>query len=146
LNAPAPIVIAPVEASQARGGIRVEAVKVFVRALRVEAEVGVHRHEHGRRQPLVVDIELDVAPPAGDQIADTVDYQTIAAHAQDIAAHAQDIAADGHVNLIETFAERLARACLEDSRVSRARVRIEKPEALAPHAAAGGAEIILTRI
>jgi dihydroneopterin aldolase len=139
LNAPTPIVIAPAEASHARGGIRVEAVKVFVRALRVEAEVGVHRHEHGRRQPLIVDIELDVAPPAGDQIADTVDYQTIA-------AHAQAIAADGHVNLIETFAERLARACLEDSRVSRARVRVEKPEALAPHAAAGGAEIILTRI
>jgi dihydroneopterin aldolase len=139
LNAPLPIVIAPVQTSDAHGAIRIETIKVFVRELRVEAEVGVHCHEHGRRQPLIVDVELDIAPPTGDQIADTVDYQAIAAHAQAIAAH-------GHVKLIETFAEQLARACLEDSRVSRARVRVEKPEALAPHAAAGGAEIILTRI
>jgi dihydroneopterin aldolase len=47
--------------------------------------------------------------------------------------------------LIETFAERLARACLEDGRVMQARVRVEKPEALAPKAAAAGVEMILTR-
>lgn len=118
--------------------IRIEAAKVFVRAIRVEAEVGVYTHEHGRRQPLVVDVELDVAATTGDRLGDTVNYETIVAKAQAVAAH-------GHLKLIETFAERLARACLEDSRVSRARVRVEKPEALAPHAAAGGAEIILTR-
>ena len=31
--------------------------KIFVRALTVQAEIGVHRHERGRRQPLVVDVE-----------------------------------------------------------------------------------------
>ena len=118
--------------------IRVEAAKVFVRALRIEAEVGVHAHEKGRRQPLVVDVELDVAATTGDHLADTFNYEAVL-------AHAQAIVADGHFKLIETFAERLARALLDDSRVSRARVRVEKPEALAPHAAAGGAEIILTR-
>jgi dihydroneopterin aldolase len=118
--------------------IRIEAAKVFVRALRVEAEVGVHSHEHGRRQPLVIDVELDVAAASGDHLADTVNYETIAGHARAIAAR-------GHHKLIETFAERLARACLEDPRVSRARVRIEKPQALAPEADAGGAEIVLTR-
>jgi 7,8-dihydroneopterin aldolase/epimerase/oxygenase len=118
--------------------IRVEAAKVFVRALRIEAEVGVHAHEKGRRQPLVIDVELDVAAAAGDHLADTVNYETVLSSAQDVAAH-------GHFKLIETFAERLARALLNDSRVSRARVRVEKPEALAPQAAAGGAEIILTR-
>jgi len=131
LNAPLPSPANP-------GVIRVEAAKVFVRALRVEAEVGVYTHEKGRRQPLVVDVELDVAAAAGDHLADTVNYESVV-------AYAQAIVADGHFKLIETFAERLARALLDDSRVSRARVRVEKPEALAPHAAAAGAEIILTR-
>jgi 7,8-dihydroneopterin aldolase/epimerase/oxygenase len=118
--------------------IRIEAARVFIRALRVEAEVGVYSHEHGRRQVLMIDVELEVAPASGDHLADTLNYEMIADHARTIAAR-------GHHKLIETFAERLARACLEDSRVTRARVRIEKPEALAPDADAGGAEIILTR-
>jgi 7,8-dihydroneopterin aldolase/epimerase/oxygenase len=131
LNAPVPTASEP-------SVIRVEAAKVFVRALHVEAEVGVYAHEHGRRQPLLIDVELDVAAAAGDHLSDAVNYETIVAKAEAIAAR-------GHVKLIESFAERLARACLEDLRVSRARVRIEKPQALAPAAAAGGAEIILTR-
>jgi dihydroneopterin aldolase len=131
LNAPIPTASEP-------SVIRVESAKVLIRGLRVEAEVGVYTHEHGRRQPLVVDVELDVAAAAGDHLSDAVNYEIIAAKAEAVAAH-------GHLKLIETFAERLARACLEDSRVSRARVRVEKPEALAPRASAGGAEIILTR-
>ena len=95
-------------------------------------------HEYGRRQPLLADVELDLAPARPEHIGDTVSYSWIV-------KQAQALAESGHFKLIETFAERLARACLEDSRVSRARVRVEKPEALAPHAAAGGAEIILTR-
>ena len=129
---------APHQASGELGVIRIEASRVFIRALRVEAEVGVYSHEHGRRQVLMVDVELEVAPAGGDHLADTVNYEIIAAHARSIAAR-------GHHKLIETFAERLARACLEDLRVSRARVRVEKPEALAPDAEAGGVEIILTR-
>ena len=133
MNAPSPVAAGPTSEV-----IRIEAVKVFVRALRVDAEVGVYAHEHGRSQPLVIDVELDVAPTVGDHIAGAVNYELVA-------AQAQAIAAEGHVKLIETFAERLARACLEDSRVSRARVRVEKPEALAPHAAAAGVEIVLVR-
>lgn len=106
--------------------------------LRVEAEVGVYDHEYGRRQPLVIDVELDVAAPSCEHIADTVNYETVA-------ARARALAAAGHLKLIETFAERLARACFEDSRVTRARVRVEKPEALAPAAAAAGVEVLLTR-
>lgn len=138
MNAPVPNATTPLQPSAAAGVIRVEAAKVFVRALKVEAEVGVYAHEHGRRQPLVIDVELDVAATTGDHIGDTVNYETVAAKAQALAEH-------GHLKLIETFAERLARALLEDSRVSRARVRVEKPEALAPHAVAAGVEITLTR-
>ena len=46
---------------------------------------------------------------------------------------------------LATFAHRLAEKCLEDARVSRARVRIEKPLALAPHAVGAGVEIVVAR-
>jgi dihydroneopterin aldolase len=113
-------------------------LKVFVRGLAVQAEIGVHAHEHGRRQPLLIDVELDVAAKSCDHIADTVNYETIV-------AHARRLAAAGHVKLIETFAERLARACMADPHATRVRVRVEKPEALAPHAEAAGVEVVLTR-
>jgi dihydroneopterin aldolase len=113
-------------------------LKVFVRGLRVEAEIGVYDHEHGRLQPLLIDVELDVAAESCEHIADTVNYE-------DVAGHARRLAAAGHLKLIEAFAERLARACLEDRRVTRVRVRVEKPEALAPFAAAAGVEVTLSR-
>jgi dihydroneopterin aldolase len=47
--------------------------------------------------------------------------------------------------LVETFAHRLAERCLADPRVSRARVRVEKPLALAPDAVGAGVEITLAR-
>jgi dihydroneopterin aldolase len=61
------------------------------------------------------------------------------------ATSARAIADAGHIDLVETFAERLAQACFADARVTRARVRVEKPLALAPHAAAAGVEITAVR-
>lgn len=117
---------------------RVIVTKVFVRGLKVEAWIGVYDHEHGRRQPLVIDVELDVAASHCETLGDTVNYETIL-------RDAQAIAAAGHIDLVETFAERLAQAAFADSRVTRARVRVEKPLALAPHAAAAGVEITAVR-
>jgi len=117
---------------------RVIVTKVFVRGLKVEAWIGVYDHEHGRQQPLVIDVELDVAATHCEQLGDTVNYETIL-------QAAQGIAAEGHIDLVETFAERLAQACFDDARVTRARVRVEKPLALAPHAAAAGVEITAVR-
>jgi dihydroneopterin aldolase len=117
----------------------VEILKIFVRALTLSVEVGVYDHEYGRRQPLVADIELDLEPTSCEHITDTVSYAVVA-------AKAQALALTGHFKLVETFAERLARACLEDPKVRSARVRIEKPEALAPDAAAGGVEIVVGRL
>ena len=114
------------------------ASKVFVTGLQVQAQIGVYRHEIGRVQPLIVDVELDVPTNASDRLAETVNYETIL-------AAAQALAGQGHVDLVETFAHRLAEACLEDPRVTRARVRIEKPLALAPHAVGAGVEIVLQR-
>jgi dihydroneopterin aldolase len=114
------------------------ASKVFVTGLKVQAEIGVYRHEIGRVQPLIVDVELDVPTDGSDRLADTVNYETIL-------KAAQDLAAEGHVHLVETFAHRLAERCLQDARVARARVRIEKPLALAPDAVGAGVEIVVER-
>jgi dihydroneopterin aldolase len=131
-----PLTNAPNDARPAPA--RIIVTKVFVRGLKVEAWIGVYDHEHGRQQPLVIDVELDVAASHCEDLGDTVNYETIL-------RAAQDIAAEGHIDLVETFAERLAQASFADSRVTRARVRVEKPLALAPHAAAAGVEITAVR-
>jgi dihydroneopterin aldolase len=116
----------------------VEVLKIFVRALTLSVEVGVYDHEYGRRQPLIADIELDLAPASCEHIGDTVSYAAVV-------AKAKALAESGHFKLVETFAERLARDCLDDPKVLSVRVRVEKPEALASDAAAGGVEIVVGR-
>jgi len=117
---------------------RIVMTKIFVTGLKVEAEIGVYAHEKGRAQPLVVDVELDVPSAGTRKLVDTVNYEMVG-------EAARAIVAEGHISLVEDFAERLARACLADARVMRARVRVEKPMALAPHAAAAGVEITVVR-
>ncbi len=117
---------------------RIVMTKIFVTGLKVEAEIGVYAHEKGRAQPLIVDVELDVPAAGVERLADTVNYEMVG-------DAARAIAAEGHIGLVEAFAERLARACLADPRVMRARVRVEKPLALAPHASAAGVEITVVR-
>ena len=118
---------------------RLEALIVFVRGLRLEAEIGVNPDEFGRRQPLVIDVEITLTPPERcEHIAETVNYELVV-------QRAQAIANAGHVRLIETFAQRLAESLLAEPAAARVRVRIEKPQALAPHAQAAGVEITLAR-
>jgi 7,8-dihydroneopterin aldolase/epimerase/oxygenase len=117
---------------------RIVITKVFVRGLRVDAHIGVYRHEMGRTQPLVVDVELDVAVSDWSRLSATVNYEIIA-------EKARQVAAEGHRGLVETFAHHLAEACFEEPRVTRARIRVEKPNALAPDAEAAGVEITAVR-
>ena len=117
---------------------RVATTKVFVRGLTVDAEIGVYARERGRTQPLTVDVDLDIAAEGWRALADTVNYERVV-------EHARAIAGAGHIGLVESFAHRLALACLAEPRVLSARVRVEKPLALAPHAAAAGVEITIVR-
>lgn len=119
-------------------GARLTASKVFVTGLKVQAQIGVYRHEIGRVQPLIVDVELDVPTDASDRLSETLNYETIL-------EAAQQLASEGHIDLVETFAHRLAARCLTDPRVTQARIRIEKPLALAPHAVGAGVDITLVR-
>lgn len=111
-------------------GPRPEALTVFVRGLTIEAGIGVHDHEQGRLQTLVIFVALTLEPQTVTRLSDTVNYETVA-------AAARAIAAEGHIGLVETFAQRLALACLDDPRVRRAEVSIDKPGALDGAEAAG---------
>ena len=110
---------------------------VLVRGLEVQAAIGVHGHEHGRLQPLVVDVELDLGAGPIHRLSDTLDYEGVA-------RVARELAGGEHIALVETFAERVALACLEDARVLAVKVRVEKPGAI-PGAAAAGCEVAYSR-
>lgn len=125
-----------INAPLAQGDARLHAAKTFVRGIRVQAQIGLHPHEFGRTQPLDVEVEVEAAPSGFDRVGDVINYEHIL-------AWTREIAASGHIELVETFAHRLALACLGDARVLAARVRVEKPEALAP--AVAGVEITLRR-
>ena len=120
----------PVAAFPATDSPRAEALTVHVRGLRIEAGIGVYDHEQGRLQTLVVSAVLTLAPGRVERLSDTVNYEAVA-------AAARAIAAEGHVGLVETFAQRLALACLDDPRVQRVEVVIDKPGALDGAEAAG---------
>jgi len=107
---------------------------VFVRDLVLEAPIGVWRHEHGVTQKVRINLDLTVRETERrDELADVVCYQSAV-------DRVKAILAQGHVKLVETLAERIAGACLEDRRVIAARVRVEKLEAI-PEAASVGVEI-----
>ena len=108
----------------------VQALSVFVRGLTVEAGIGVYDHEHGRLQTLIIDVTLEMGAHVVERLADTVNYESVA-------NAAKAIVAEGHVGLVETFAQRLALDCLKEPRVNRVTVRIEKPGALDAAEAAG---------
>ncbi len=110
--------------------LRLTTLAVFIQGLTLDAEIGLYEHERGRTQPLSVDVELQLSAAVTHDIHDAVNYESLA-------AKARALAAAGHVELVETFAERLAAACLEHPRALQARVRIRKPEAIAGADAAG---------
>jgi len=132
-----PLPLTPVAAFPAETTARREGLTVFVRGLTVQAGIGVYDHEHGRLQTLVIDVTLDLGAQAVERLADTVNYEQVA-------EAARAIVAEGHVGLVETFAERLALDCLRDPRVRRATVRIDKPGAL-DGAEAAGCEVVYGR-
>jgi dihydroneopterin aldolase len=133
---PDPVSPDPQEATAAN--TRIVITKVFVRGLEVDAQIGVYKHEKGRLQRLVLDVELDVAVTDWSDLSETVNYEVIA-------EKARRVAAEGHRGLVETFAHHLAEACFEEPKVTRARIRVEKPSALAPDARAAGVEITAVR-
>ncbi len=116
---------------------------MFIRDLVLAASIGVHPHEHAAPQRVRINLDLTIddqadqktsRPAIGrDDLSRVVDYEAIV-------TRARAIVTTGHVQLVETLAERLAETCLIDPRVAAARVRVEKLDVF-PDAAAAGVEI-----
>ena len=109
--------------------------RVFVRNLVLAVSIGIHAHEKRQRARIRVSAELGIAtpPPARDDVAEALDYETIV-------TGIKSVAATEHINLVETFGDRVAALCLRDPRVASVRVTVEKLD-IYPEAESVGATI-----
>ncbi len=111
-------VIEPLKIADAAAGLR----HVFVRDLVLACNIGVHQHEKGQPQRVRINLDLGVWEGNGlhgDRLENVVCYE-------DIVTRVRAVTADGHVNLAETLAERIAALCLQDPTCRSVRVRVEK--------------------
>lgn len=114
--------------------------RMFIRDLTLVASIGVYSHEREARQRVRINVELavqddgarNISRPAvgADDLARVVDYEAIV-------NRIRAITTTGHIQLVETLAERLAETCLIDARIRRVLVRVEKLDVFADAAAVG---------
>jgi dihydroneopterin aldolase len=113
---------------------------VRVRDLVLPASIGIYDHEKQVQQRVCVNVELKVREaetPIDDDIANVLSYG-------DIVSGIKAIITGGHINLVETLAERIAEFCLDDPRVTHARIAVDKLD-IVPEAASVGIEIERSR-
>lgn len=127
----------PGRARAASGGT----YRVLIRDLVLAARIGVWKREKNVDQRVRVNVEL-LAERAGPLVAADgrsgrrdriLRYDTVV-------AAVRRLIDEGHIDLCETLAERIALLCLENRRVRIARVRVEKLDVY-PDAASVGAEV-----
>ena len=110
--------------------------RVFIKELRVRGILGIHDWERVTPREIVISVTLFTdtrAAAKSDEIADCVDYS---ATAKKIRAHAESAAR----MTVEALANDIARLCLEDLKVQKVIVRVEKPGAV-PKSAGVGVEV-----
>jgi dihydroneopterin aldolase len=113
---------------------------VRVRDLVLPVSIGIYDFEKEAPQRVCINVECKVREgdgPIGDDIANVVSYE-------DIVNGIKSIIAEGHINLVETLAERIADFCLADPRVGYARIGVDKLD-IVPEAASVGVEIERSR-
>ena len=96
--------------------------RIFVHDLVLDVEIGVYTNEKGVTQRVRFSVDVDLRPSTvalEDDIGRAFDYDTIIKSIKSIIAR-------GHINLVETLAERIARQCLAHPRAASVTVRIEK--------------------
>lgn len=111
-------VIEPLRIANATEQVR----HVFVRDLVLPCDIGIHPHEQGKPQRVRINLDLAVTDdgnPLADQLENVVCYE-------DVVTKIRAITNDGHTNLVETLAERIAQTCLQHPDCNTVRVRVEK--------------------
>jgi 7,8-dihydroneopterin aldolase/epimerase/oxygenase len=100
--------------------------KIGVRGFVVECEIGVLPEEKGIKQRVRFTAEVSIYPSPRaqtDDIDDAVSYDYIV---QAI----RKVTGAGHINLLETLAERIADECLADRRAAKVHLLVEKLDRL----------------
>ncbi len=113
---------------------------LLIHDLVLPCSIGVHEHEHHATQRVRINVRVQVADdeqPIEDSIANVVSYEAIV---DGIRA----IARSGHINLVETLADRIVELCLANQRVQGVWVRVEKLD-LFPDTAGVGVEVEQSR-
>jgi len=121
--------VLPLSTEPAIGGTRL----VFIRDLILPALIGVHLHEQDGRQRVRINLDMEVTedgPVDTDRLAEVVNYE-------EVVESVRALVAGGHINLVETLAEKIAGLCLSDKRVRSVRVRVEKLDVFADAASVG---------
>jgi len=114
--------------------------RVFLRNYTREIEIGAYAEEVGKTQRVRFDIVLEVTRNTAhidDKVGRVINYD-------ELIEAIDTVLAGPRVNLLETFAERLAQLCLVDPRARRVHIRIEKLDRL-PGGATLGCEITRNR-
>ncbi len=96
-------------------------MKVFIRDLVLTCKIGIHQHERLAQQRVRINLEVTCLehPAINDDVDNIVCYA-------EIMTGIRHVVSDQHINLVETLADRIAAMCLEDRRVTAAKVRVEK--------------------
>jgi 7,8-dihydroneopterin aldolase/epimerase/oxygenase len=97
---------------------------IFVRDFIVDCNVGVYAEEQGVTQKVRFTVEARLTKDVfsvDDNMADVPSYA-------DIIDIIVALARGGHINLVETFAERIAERVLSDQRIRVVRIVLEKLE------------------
>jgi dihydroneopterin aldolase len=126
--------------SDKQGGAAASSDRIFLLDYVAAIEIGAYAEEVGVTQRLRFDIVLEVTRNTAhidDRVGRVINYD-------DLVDAIETIAKGPRINLLETFAERLAQAILIDPRARRAHIRIEKLDRL-PNGARLGVEISRVR-
>lgn len=102
--------------------------RIELKGIEVVARHGVLEHEKHEPQVFRIDLTLYLdlsAAGTSDDLADTVDYGKLAQVAHDL------VQSESH-DLIESVAQQIATAVLDEPLVDRVRVTVHKPEAPIP--------------
>ena len=95
---------------------------IFIKQLRLEAWIGLYRHE--KIAPQTVEIDIEIAVPGEKvfmtgKVADTVDYAVVVEHMRALLSRER-------FGLVENLAERVAEMILADFKAPRVKVSIAK--------------------
>lgn len=114
--------------------------RIYIKDLALRTIIGINDEERRERQDVLINVVLYAdthAAGASDDIEDAVNYRTITKRIIKLVEGSQ-------FYLVEKLADEISAICLDDPRVERATVRVEKPGALR-FARSVGVEIERTR-